>query len=157
VPKPPGQTNKNALNPAGTPGISGGGADGQIEKFVQVALAQTGKPYIYGFEVSLTDPNPRAFDCSELVQYAAAQAGIIPAVPDGSEAQINDCDIIPIDAAIGTRGALLWHPGHIAISLGNGRTIEASSSDRPIGQLNAKGRFQRGGLIRGAHGYPGRP
>lgn len=154
--KPPGQSDKNALNPAGAPGVSGGAADGQVESFVRNCLSQTGKIYIFGAEASKTDPNPRSFDCSELIEWAAARAGI-QGVPDGSSAQINACDNVTVEQAINTRGALLWHPGHIAVSLGNGRTIEASSSDRPIGQLNARGRFQRGGLIRGAKGYPGRP
>jgi hypothetical protein len=154
LPKPPAQSNNpnDPNNPAGAAGVTGGGADGQIESFVRIALSQTGKPYVYGAEAAKTDPNPRAFDCSELVEWAAARAGI-PGVPDGSEAQIAASDQISVDTAINTRGAILWHPGHIAISLGNGRTIEASSSDKPIGQLNAKGRFQKGGKLRNAKGY----
>lgn len=153
-PKPPGQTNPNGANPAGAPGVSGGGASGNVEEFVRIALSQTGKKYVYGAEASKTDPNPQSFDCSELVEWAAARAGI-SGVPDGSEAQLNSCIPISVDQAINTRGSLLGHPGHVAISLGNGRTIEASSSDRPIGQLNARNRgFTRGGLLRNAQGYP---
>jgi len=33
--------------------------------------------------------------------------------------------IVPVERAIRTRGAMLFHSGHVAISLGNGRTIEA--------------------------------
>lgn len=33
------------------------------------ALAQVGKPYILGAEAALTNDNPRAFDCSELVEW----------------------------------------------------------------------------------------
>lgn len=32
---------------------------------------------------------------------------------------------VSVERAIHTRGALLFHSGHVAISLGNGRTIEA--------------------------------
>ena len=112
-----------------------------------------GKRYVYGAEAAKTDPDPRAFDCSELIEWAASRAGI-PGVPDGSEAQIASCDLISVDTAISTRGALLYAPGHIAISLGNGSTIEASSEARPVGQLNARGRnWSKGGKLRNAKGY----
>jgi len=151
--QPPGQTNPNGANPAGAPGVSGGRTSGNVEEFVRIALSQTGKPYIYGAEAAKTDPNPRAFDCSERVEWAAARAGI-PGVPDGSEAQIASCIPISVDAAINTRGALLHAPGHIAISLGNGRTIEASNESVPVGQLNARGRnWDKGGKLKNAVGY----
>lgn len=155
-PKPPGTTDPNGANPAGAPGVTGGGASGQVEEFVRICLSQTGKRYIFGAEASASDPNPSAFDCSELVEWAARRAGI-PGVPDGSSAQINACISIPVEQAINTRGALLWHTGHIAVSLGNGRTIEASTESRPVGELNARGRFARGGLLRNALGYPSHP
>lgn len=154
-PHPPASTNDPNKTPttAGAAGITGGGADGQIESFVRIALSQTGKRYVYGAEAAKTDPDPRAFDCSELIEWAAARAGI-PGVPDGSEAQIASCDLISVDTAISTRGALLYAPGHIAISLGNGSTIEASSEARPVGQLNARGRnWDKGGKLRNAKGY----
>jgi cell wall-associated NlpC family hydrolase len=151
-PKPPGSTNPNGANPAGAPGVTGGGASGSVEEFVRIALSQTGKTYVYGAQPLASDPNPRAFDCSALVQWAATRAGIT-GVPRTSEAQLAWCLPISVDQGINTRGALLGHPGHVAISLGNGRTIEASQDGVPVGQLNAKGRFQTAGKLRGATGY----
>lgn len=115
--------------------------------FVAVALAQAGDNYIYGAEASASDPDPNAFDCSELVQWAAARVGV--PFTDGSSAQIAACHPISVEAAIATRGALLWHPGHIAISLGNGRTIEAANSRAGVVSYSAAGRFSRGGKIPG--------
>ena len=115
--------------------------------FVGYALDQAGDTYIYGAETNPNDPNPNAFDCSELVEWAAARAGVT--FVDGSSAQIAACKPISVDAAIRTKGALLWHPGHIAISLGNGKTIEAANSRVGVVSYNAAGRFQRGGLIPG--------
>ena len=154
-PKPPGQTDPNGTNPAGAPGVTGGGATGQVEEFVRLCLSRTGTIYGFGAEASKADPNPRRLDCSELIEWAAARAGI-PGVPDGSAAQINAAIGISVEQAINTRGALLYQPGHIAVSLGNGRTIEASGPNGAInGERNARGRpFTRGGLLRNAHGYP---
>ena len=90
---------------------------------------------------------------SELIEWAASRVGISPRVPDGSSAQINHCRSIPVDQAIRTKGALLWHSGHIAISLGNGRTVEAQNPKAGVVQANAGNRFKRGGLIPGAKGY----
>jgi cell wall-associated NlpC family hydrolase len=154
-PQPPTANTSAGANGGSTSaaGTSGGGADGQVGRFVALALQQAGKRYVFGAEASPSDPNPRSFDCSELVEWAAARAGISPRVPDGSSAQINHCRSIPLAQAIRTKGALLWTPGHIAISLGNGKTIEAMNSQAGIRQGNAAGRFQRGGLIPGAQGY----
>lgn len=48
----------------------------------EVLIGQIGKPYVFGVEVKLSDQNPRAFDCSEFVEWGFAQIGI--KVPDGS-------------------------------------------------------------------------
>lgn len=155
IPQPPGQTNNpNAPGgPGGAVGVTGGGADGQIETFVRNALQETGKTYVYGATPAASDPDPRSFDCSSLVQWAATRAGIV-GCPRTSEQQIAWCDQISVPTAINTRGALLHQPGHIAISLGNGKTIEASQDGVPIGQLNATGRsWDAGGKLKGAKGY----
>lgn len=153
-PKPEPPPKKTKSSPGKGKGGKGGddsssGATGakSAAAFVGFALAQAGDTYIYGAETSPTDPNPNAFDCSELVQWAAARAGV--PFTDGSSAQIAACRSISVEQAIRTKGALLWHPGHIAISLGNGRTIEAANSRVGVVSYNAAGRFQRGGLIPG--------
>lgn len=91
---------------------------------------------------------------SELVEWAAARAGITPRMPDGSSAQKAHCKPISVQQAINTKGALLFMPGHVAISLGQGRTIEAMSPSQGVRQGNANGRgWTSGGLIPGAKGY----
>lgn len=147
---PPKPTRKRGGDGSSTPDSDGGGgATGakSAAAFVAVALAQAGDNYVYGAEASVSDPNPNAFDCSELVQWAAGRVGV-PFV-DGSSAQIAACRSISVAEAINTRGALLWHEGHIAISLGNGRTIEAANPGAGVISYNAAGRFARGGLIPG--------
>lgn len=149
-PQPPEKASKSGGSSSSSGASSGDDAAGgpkSAARFVAIALEQAGDTYIYGAEASVSDPNPSAFDCSELVQWAAGRAGV-PFV-DGSSAQIAACRAISVDQAIRTRGALLWHPGHIAISLGNGRTIEAANSRVGVVSYSAAGRFQRGGLIPG--------
>jgi cell wall-associated NlpC family hydrolase len=55
-----------------------------VEAVVQLALAQQGDRYAYGAETNPNDPNPSAFDCSELVEWACRRAGVQPTMPDGS-------------------------------------------------------------------------
>lgn len=43
--------------------------------FRREALAQVGKPYILGAEAALTNDDPRAFDCSELVEWLFGRNG----------------------------------------------------------------------------------
>jgi cell wall-associated NlpC family hydrolase len=124
----------------------------QVNDFVGFALAQAGDQYIFGTEVDLSNPDPNAFDCSELTEWCAHQAGVY--LPDGSGPQIDYCakkgTIISVAKAIKTRGALLWHPGHIAISLGDGRTIEAMGRAYGVRQGTASTtRFTRGALVPG--------
>jgi spore coat assembly protein SafA len=123
----------------------------RAEDFVRVALAQHGDRYVYGAETRLDDPDPDTFDCSELVQWAAAQVGVRFA--DGSKWQLAAIRQagreISVEEAIRTPGALLFRPGHVAISLGDGRTIEARGRAYGVGIFSAYGRFTTGGLIPG--------
>jgi cell wall-associated NlpC family hydrolase len=129
----------------------GHGGNDQIgpttQHFLEAALAQAGKHYVYGAEADLHDPNPQAFDCSELTQWAAAQAGV--EIPDGAEAQYDALRAhgqeISVDEAFHTPGALLFHANpdgsvsHVAISLGDGRTIEARNSKLGVGVFDHRG------------------
>lgn len=143
-----------ALKAGGTPPPSKPptGGKGSAETFVQKALAQAGDRYVFGAETNLDDPNPSKFDCSELVQWAAHQAGVT--VPDGTMNQVpffkQKGTTISVAEALRTRGALLYKPGHVAISLGDGRTIEAKGTAYGVGIFNANGRgWTSGALIPG--------
>ncbi|WP_257461912.1 C40 family peptidase [Archangium lipolyticum] len=143
-----GSASMSPTLPLPPPGSSGTTA----EAFVQKALAQAGDRYVFGVEARLDDPNPRQFDCSELVQWAAHQVGV--SFPDGTMNQLPHIQRagreISVDQALRTRGALLFRPGHVAISLGDGRTIEAMGSKYGVGIFSAHGRqWTHGGLIPG--------
>jgi cell wall-associated NlpC family hydrolase len=136
-----------------------------LNTFVDAALAQTGDRYVFGAEAAPDNPDPHAFDCSELTQWAAHRAGVD--LPDGSWQQYLTLQrqhaVIPVEQAIKTRGALLFSfsseptPGggrpahaHVAISLGNGHTIEARGSRYGVGSFDANShRFQYGAMLPG--------
>lgn len=146
-PEPPEKRTSSSGSSSSSDGGPAPSGRGTASAFVAVALSQAGDRYVYGAEASGADANPAAFDCSELVQWALARVGV--SFVDGSSAQIAACRAISVEQAIRTRGALLWHPGHIAISLGDGRTIEAANPSAGVTSYGAAGRFQRGGLVPG--------
>jgi cell wall-associated NlpC family hydrolase len=152
----------SASSPAGLLGSYG--AANKTQTFLQNALAQAGDPYVWGASASPTDRNPKAFDCSELVKWAAKRAGVD--LPDGSWLQYLQLKqqgaTIPVQQALQTPGALLFSfsqeptPGggrpsqaHVAISLGNGRTIEARGRSYGVGSFDAGNRFEYAAVIPG--------
>jgi hypothetical protein len=139
----------------------GGGDPGKLQTFLDKAVAQSGDKYVFGAEVKLDDPNPSTFDCSELVEWASHQAGV--KMPDGALNQYRHLNAehstMSVEQALHTPGALLFsfdadpiagRPAHchVAISLGNGKTIEAKGTQYGVGswEANTK-RFQFGGYM----------
>ncbi len=123
----------------------------QANRFTNLALTMEGKPYVFGAEVKLENEDPAAFDCSELVQWAAYRCGVI--ICDGSAAQRAACEakgtLINVLQAKKVRGALLFRPGHVAISLGNGQTIEARGAEFGVCIADSADRFEIGALVPG--------
>jgi cell wall-associated NlpC family hydrolase len=153
-----------ALHDVAGPVTSGGGGNAALDTFLRVAKAQVGDRYVFGAEVTLSDPNPSVWDCSELTQWAAHQAGAT--IPDGATAQYLDLKekglLIPVDQAKNTPGALLFHfdgtprPGdgrasgaHVAISLGNGKVVEAANHIAGVREADAGSRFDFAAVIPG--------
>jgi cell wall-associated NlpC family hydrolase len=149
---------------------TGGGAtaaapNATTQQFIETALAQAGKPYVWGATASTTDPNPPAFDCSELTKWAAARSNVT--IPDGAAHQYvwlkEHGATMSVQQALQTPGALLFsfngepQPGlagepahaHVAISLGNGKTIEAKGHAYGVGVFDAANRFNYAGMIPG--------
>lgn len=129
-----------------------------LDDFVAIALTQRGDPYVFGAEADFNDPNPRRFDCSELVEWAAARCGV--RFVDGAQNQRDACRranrLISVDKARHTRGALLFRidegpsNDHVAISLGDGKTIEARGRAYGVNVFSSTGRsWTHGGLIPG--------
>ncbi|MEO3815972.1 transglycosylase SLT domain-containing protein [Plantactinospora sp. B24E8] len=153
-------TSLAAERPAG----GGPGDNPALDRFLEAARNQIGDQYVFGAEARLKDSDPDTFDCSELVQWAAHQAGVT--ITDGATAQYLELKrrglLIPVEQAKKTPGALLFHfdreprpgdgrtPGaHVAISLGNGRTVEAQNPVNDVGEFKAGNRFTYAALMPG--------
>ncbi|MFI7601334.1 NlpC/P60 family protein [Actinoplanes sp. NPDC049681] len=143
---------------------AGVGHNSALDTFLEVAKAQVGDPYVFGAEVKLKDHDPDVFDCSEFTQWAAYQAGV--KIPDGATAQYLDLKerglLIPVDQAKDTPGALLFsfdrepRPGdgrtpgaHVAISLGEGRVVEAANRRAGVRESTAGHRFEYAAVLPG--------
>jgi cell wall-associated NlpC family hydrolase len=139
-------------------------ATAPLRHFLDAAVAQRGDPYRFGAKGASDDPNPMAFDCSGLTKWAAHQAGF--ELADGAAHQYLQLKaqgmLIPVDQAIHTPGALLFHfavepqdgsepaDAHVAISLGNGKTIEAANPQDGVGEFDSGGaRFNYAAVIPG--------
>jgi peptidoglycan DL-endopeptidase CwlO len=106
------------------PASATGAATAQLDTMLRAAMSREGMPYVWGAA------GPTSFDCSGLVQWSFAQAGIVmprvaadqaltgPAVPV-SQLQPGDLLFYHTDPTAPT------YISHVAIYLGNGWMIQA--------------------------------
>jgi len=150
-------------DPAVAHAVTGNGSESPaVHHLLDEALKQVGDQYVFGAEVDVNDPDPKVWDCAELTKWAAHQGG--STIPGSSFEQYLDLKakglLIPVDQAEHTPGALLFHfsqepqPGggrpdeaHVALSLGDGRTVEAQSEEVGVITDHAAGRFEYAALL----------
>jgi cell wall-associated NlpC family hydrolase len=94
---------------------------------VRVAMAQLGKPYVFGAE------GPSTFDCSGLVQYAYAHAGV--ALPRTARPQyratpaVPPSQLLPGDLLFFATDKSNWDTiHHVGIYLGGGKMVHAPTT-----------------------------
>lgn len=111
-----------ASHPFDTPGMR--------DQIKHLAIAQVGRPYRSG------GTDPRGFDCSGLVQYVFAQAGI--KVPRSSDEQ-RDVGEDDLDLDDVRPGDLLFYKidswfgvDHVAIYVGDGYAVHAPAPGRNV-------------------------
>lgn len=90
--------------------------NGRAAIAVRAALSRLGRPYVWGAT------GPDQFDCSGLVQWSYAQAGIY--LDRTTYQQINDG--VPVPRSQVRPGDLVFpHAGHVQLAIGNNLVIEA--------------------------------
>lgn len=99
-------------------------ADSRVAAFISAAQSMLGVPYVWGGE-SLAEGG---FDCSGLVQWAAAKVGV--SLPRTAQAQYNATQRINTSGAPPAGALVFFNPGggeisHMGISLGNWYMIDA--------------------------------
>jgi cell wall-associated NlpC family hydrolase len=112
-------------------------------KAASVAVGQVGVPYRYG------GSSPAGFDCSGLVYYSYASAGIsIPRTTSGQWAQMSTVKNTEMRA-----GDLLFFEisgkmSHVGLYLGDGRFVHAPSSGRAVSIESLDSRFYSDAFVR---------
>ena len=105
-------------------GLSGlPSADGRAGIAVRAALSRLGRPYVWGAT------GPDQFDCSGLVQWSYAQAGLH--LDRTTYQQINDG--VPVPRSQVRPGDLVFpHAGHVQLAIGNNLVVEAPYSGASV-------------------------
>ncbi|MGI9004884.1 MAG: C40 family peptidase [Streptosporangiaceae bacterium] len=117
-----------AVIASGSAGAAGAGGPGltalELAKFLVAAKSRLGLPYVWGAA------GPTSFDCSGLVQWSMAQAGV--AMPRVAADQARTGPLVPVkDLQPGD--LLFYHTdptapdyiAHVAIYIGNGQMLQA--------------------------------
>ena len=134
----------------------------KAKELIKRADSHRGERYILGARVPLDNPNWKGpWDCAEFISWVVYQAtglmvgcvdnGANPALAEPySGAWARDAArstrMIGLGQARGTAGAVLVRKpgqngiGHVALSRGDGTTIEAHSADRGVTNENVDGR-----------------
>jgi cell wall-associated NlpC family hydrolase len=98
---------------------------GAAQAAVNTALAQVGKPYVWGAA------GPDSFDCSGLMQYAYSAAGI--ALPHSSSAQSTMGVAVSRDQLQPGDLVFFYSPvSHVGMYIGNGQMVHAATSGEPV-------------------------
>jgi hypothetical protein len=138
-----------------------------LEHFMKVARGQIGDKYEYGAEAD-GNPDPESFDSSELVEWAAHEAGVTD-MPDGSWNQyrwLADKGAgVTVDEALHTKGALVFgfssdpmassdRPtrAYVGISLGDGKNVlDVSERGGAVREMPHGGFYNYGAVIPDFH------
>ncbi|HUA27307.1 MAG TPA: C40 family peptidase [Streptosporangiaceae bacterium] len=138
-----------ASGSAGTAGATGsaGLSQSQLIKFLTAAESRLGMPYVWGAA------GPFQFDCSGLVQWSLAQAGVV--MPRVAADQALTGPLVPV-SELAAGDLLFYHtdptaPGyisHVAIYLGDGKMLQAPEPGLDVEVVPASFGSEFAGAIR---------
>lgn len=138
----------SGMTSAGAPGSTGVAVgQGTISAMLNAALSRRGMPYIWGAA------GPASFDCSGLVQWSFAQAGV--RMPRVAADQARTGPAVPV-SQLQPGDLLFYHtdptaPGyisHVAIYLGNGLMIQAPQPGQSVEVVPADTGNEYAGAVR---------
>ncbi|MGW4243353.1 C40 family peptidase [Nocardia sp. NPDC004722] len=98
--------------------------NGVHQAAVDAAMSRLGDPYVYGAS------GPNAFDCSGLVQWSYAQAGV--SLPRTSYEQANAGAPVSYDDLQPGDVVSFYGGSHSGIYIGDGNVVHASTSGQPV-------------------------
>lgn len=99
-------------------------ASGAAAVAVAAALSKVGSAYVYGAA------GPNAFDCSGLTSWAWAQAGVSIPRTSGGQAGLPS---VPLSQLQPGDLVTYYSPvSHVAMYIGNGQVVHASTESRPV-------------------------
>ena len=136
---------------AGAPGLAASSGPGLTEaqtlRFLKAAESRIGMPYVWGAA------GPRAFDCSGLVQWSFAQAGVV--MPRVAVDQARTGPMVPV-SQLRPGDLLFYHTdptaptyiSHVAIYLGNGWMIQAPEPGQDVEVVPAAFGSEFAGAVR---------
>lgn len=111
----------------------------RIRRAVTTAVAQVGDPYAWG------GTGPNAFDCSGLMVYSWARAGV--SLPRTSRSQAAALRSVSVrDMRVGDLLFFRSPVGHVAMYIGNGRFVDAPGRGRTVRIIT--GLHQRSDLVK---------
>jgi cell wall-associated NlpC family hydrolase len=118
------------------------------ERAAAVALDQVGVRYRYG------GSGPQGFDCSGLVHYAYAQAGVaVPRTTGQLWAAANDVDRGDLRAGDLLFFSIEGKMSHVGMYLGKRRFVHAPQSGRSVSVASLDAPFYRNALLRAGRIY----
>ncbi len=118
------RTDLAAASSAAEPAPSAPAGSGAAAAAVSAALSKVGSPYVYGAA------GPNAFDCSGLTSWAWAQAGVSIPRTSGGQAGLPS---VPLSQLQPGDLVTYYSPvSHVAMYIGNGQVVHASTESRPV-------------------------
>ena len=140
-------TEATAAGVSGVSGSSAGAGRSQIITMLNAALSRQGMPYVWGAA------GPTSFDCSGLVQWSFAQAGVT--MPRVAADQARTGPAVPV-SQLQPGDLLFYHtdptdPGyisHVAIYLGDGKMIQAPEPGENVEVVPADTGSEFAGAVR---------
>ncbi|PRW65000.1 C40 family peptidase [Actinopolyspora mortivallis] len=119
------QQQRESLSGGGQTDYEYAGGAGAASGAVQAALSKQGSPYVYGAD------GPSNFDCSGLMYWAYAQAGVDLPRSSSAQAQVGR----PVSASELRPGDLIFYyspVSHVSMYVGNGKAVHAPTTGQVV-------------------------